>query len=327
MSGYPSEDELRDLAHRVQEAYVALGETGDERSGRGGPVVPLGYDAPSEADPVSIAGRPVDADVEPFLDLDPVLVAEQHENMERARAKVGSDTVSALLDQIQFGLNDDWTGEGALAFQRQATAMRGFAEGQRRDIEDLQKSLVAGASLAITAREDYVRFGEAMLEACRQYEEQQQAEQRQVQLLMLAGIVGGVLSLPSGAMVGWVLGAGAIVASGLITGAAGIGGSSLVDLAESYRDAYRRLVEAFEADVAELTAANFALRQEILDAPPKLYEPLPAASTDVHSPDFRYDSFMSDWQPPEGPFVDGVASQQRPETVEQDSSPIRDALG
>lgn len=287
-----------------------------------------GYNVEPEADPASIGGRPVQADVQPFLDLDPALIQEQFDTLDTPRVKIGSDYVSELIGVMHSTVNNDWTGEAAAGFQRQVTNVKDFVDSQGGFIEEAQLGLLAAYKLAVLARRDFVAFGNAMLDRFREYEDQRSADSAEVLFAVLGGVVGGVLSVPTGGL----FTVGVAATAGLVGGAVSsipkmVGGDSLEELAQSYRDAYTSLTTSLEDEINMTARANSELREKILSEQPMLFRPLPPKHTDVHSPEFRYEYFQSDHRAPEPGFVAGIGQQQTAEPAGAQDSPIRRALG
>lgn len=262
---------------------------------------------------------------EHFMTLDPARITDEYERMQSVARDVGYDTSEEIMggvDQIEQDLSD-WLGDAADAFRRQLVNIKVFTNVQGEFVARTLGALAASLALAAHARRDYLELVRATVEGIDKAIADA-SEQATVFLIKVGGGIAktviGTLADPAKAMSTLAQGAIDIVVEGV---SHSINGVEVDDILRSFADQERRMREAYDDELDmishSLKQAGDALAEETFD----LYEPLPS-STDVDSPDFRYERFYTKDQLPEGRFNQQVEDERKKMLAEEqgpDSGP------
>lgn len=274
---------MRDLAHRVEEAFLAIPDEG------------FLSDLPFVGtEPTDIADRPVTNDYDRFYRLDPKSIRDNFDDLDQARRELDFARREEVVGRIEDRLNSAiWTGPAADAFRAHMENLGAFYDVQIEFLERAQLGLAAAFKLAVLVREDYLTFGNAMLRAIEKYRRDQEVAEENAELALLGSIVGAVLTVPSPST---VVAAGLYIAATNIGpavsyGTAHLGATSMEDLGRAYRDQWKQAGQRFDAQCEEISNSFYDLNNRVDETEVPFLEPLPPQYADVHSPDFSYQNF------------------------------------
>ncbi|WP_172803354.1 hypothetical protein [Alloactinosynnema sp. L-07] len=256
-----------------------------------------------------------------YLVLSPPKIWDAFNSFVVAGGEHHNTTIEGLLGEIGASLSE-WDGPAAEAFGVHLSNIRGFLDGQRRHLDQLLIGYASAYKLAVLARESWKSLVEEWIEVSRQYRLDDDERRRAVRMKVAAGILAAVAGAATG---GTVLAAG-IGAMGALTGAAAeeitadLGGDTGSDVWQSYERAYQRLAESNLGEIETIRKFVQAQCDEITAESVPMYEPLPS-STDVDSPDFRYERFFH--QDREDGFSRDVAAERTKYVAEKGKSGFR----
>ncbi|HVK21223.1 MAG TPA: hypothetical protein VM677_07670 [Actinokineospora sp.] len=282
-SQWPDDNLIADLIYRLRSEYAAL-------------VAHEMMDPDSDLS--GFPGTPMDVDTRIWIDiidylvLSPPKIWDAFNGFVVAGGEHHNTTVEGLLGETEASLSE-WDGSAAEAFGVHLSNVRGFLDGQRRHVDQLLIGYASAYKLAVQARESWKSLVEEWIEVSQQYRLDDDERRRAVRIKVGAGILAAV----AGAVTGGTALAAGLGAMGALTGAAAeeitadLGGDSGADVWQSYERAYRRLADSNLGEMENIRRHVQAQLDEVSAEAVPMYEPLPS-STDVDSPDFRYERFF-----------------------------------
>jgi hypothetical protein len=224
--------------------------------------------------------------------------------------------LNAMIEQVDLNLRAardglrDWRGTAATEFREHLDLLEGFVKDNQYPAMLVgMQALGALFGLAYHMRQSYYDLA-VVVRSCANHEiDQQQAREDKLKLAIGKELVVSIMSMNPGTAVAgglefFVQAAGAL-------GDYSIEGTGADMVIDSYRDRSIQLRETFESNLNQLTAKLRGDYANYVDNDGKLavMKPLPA-STDVSSPDFRYEAFWTEEYPPNGPFAGQVGAER-----------------
>lgn len=282
MDAWISDEDMRDVAHRLSAAFAELLDAGSL------------FPTPLGPTTDEIVTGSVAADVEDFLELDRAPLERNFELLADAKHAAYNDLVEAdVVDALN--IVQQWQGEAARGFADHVSYIRSFATAHADNIDQAMVRLLAAYQLGLLARRDYYELAETTIAVIAQFAVNQDAESRDLTIKIAGGVAAAVIGALTGGVGGVAL---ATVASG-ITSAVELNpsnetvfGDTAESITSSYRAIHSRLRAWFEQDIEALASENLKLRNELVTHRPKLLVPLPPATDVNRVQDSRYFQYI-----------------------------------
>ncbi|MGW5052994.1 hypothetical protein [Actinokineospora sp. NPDC004072] len=262
-----------------------------------------------------------------MLSVSPTVVVELFDAI---AANAHEDThaiTAAALRAVDDSLGD-WDGTAAQAFKEHMSNVREFATAQREHTGELLKYLIAAYLLATNARDDLHALMSEWLSVSRKFRADEEEQRVDLAVKIGAVLIAGALAIPSAggslAMAGIAAGAAVTATAEVVTA---LGGTTPEEVYASAGNAIVKLGERYDDAVRALRMKMDGYLGSIVSGSPHILRPLPS-STDVDSPDFRYENFYSDLRPTPA-FSADVARERERYVAEKNSTdnPIGRVLG
>lgn len=288
-----SDDQVGDAIADMKAALNAMLDATTVTGDRGGEIDRLAQD-----------------DLNVSLSLSPKKIEDEYLRLDRTAFLTSENSeVMVNVRAARDGLRE-WRGPAADEFRGQLDRIEGFVrDNQYQAMLFGLQSLGAMFTLAYHMRQSYYDLA-VVVRSCANYEiDQQQTREDKLKLAIGKELVLAIMSMnPAQAM-----GAGMefFVETAGALGDYSIEGTGADAVIDAYRDRSISLRETFESNLNQLTKklrdmwADFAEH----DGELAVMQPM-KASTDVSSPDFRYEAFWTEEYPPGGPFAGQVGIER-----------------
>jgi hypothetical protein len=268
-----------------------------------------------------------------FLSLDPQKILDEWDRMAKASQDVCVDVSEVVT--VELGAAKDWLagwhGAGADAFKEQVDNIRAFTGTQYVAMAETVRSLAGMLRVAVQSREDFAALAQAVMEQVDKVFKDEQEKNTEFVLKVGNGVVKTVIGALGDPKKALFAVAENVMDIGLETVTRTMDGGKLGDIVTSYVRERDRLLHGYESELNEAAAVLERAQELYLGRSPEILKSLPV-TVDVHSPDFRYEVFMSKDRDPAG-FEASVererqkyVAEQQPRLVNPDS-PIQQRLG